>query len=212
MAIFFGTPNHLLAQEIVSQQTVAEFDGIQVITGNTSYCEFHVALISLCTEGVSMNVSAPFCLPAKAWGNQNGVQVAVTGDYGNYTTAEVCPCSHGLTVADGQSWPNQHMACDPNAPPLRAGWIGFGPNRVEFSHTAQVKMNPAIYNASQGFRPNEVTSDLPAGTSALISGYPELVTEGFVNDCSSPYTTLFLVCLMNTSSSSTFMIISFLSL
>jgi hypothetical protein len=68
----------------------------------------------------------------------------------------------------------------------RYGWIGFGPGRVEFSHTEWVKERAATLGVREGWMPGTVTTAVPSGLTQLVSGFPELITEGRRVTCASP--------------------------
>ncbi len=68
----------------------------------------------------------------------------------------------------------------------RYGWIAFGARAVEFSHTEWVKQHAATLGVTAGWMPATVTTAVPRGLTALVSGFPELITEGRRVTCASP--------------------------
>ena len=188
---------HAVMPAVASAQTIVdrnehEVDGaIRIVEGRTAgpNARFYAALVSLCGEGVRIAATAP---PSgfeatDRWAQRVRASVAVNGDY--FRLDHPYPHVHGDAVGDGIRWPDRNRLGDPKieaGEASRHGFIAFGDGWVEFSHTALVKQNPSIYAATQGFRPTEVTTDIPDGTLALVSGYSELVTEGRVMTCGNP--------------------------
>jgi hypothetical protein len=63
------------------------------------------------------------------------------------------------------------------------GWIAFGEGWVEFSSTKRVKSSKL---GGYGWYPESVTTSVPAGTRALVSGFSQLVIDGKPVTCWSP--------------------------
>jgi hypothetical protein len=114
-----------------------------------------------------------------------GAELAVNGDF---FTAE--PRVYGMAVGGGAAWPIGKTGIDPSVAGEwyheRYGWIAFGPDFAEFTHTAYVKKHRAQLGANEGFSPAAISHKFPPGTVALVSGFPELVTEGARVACASP--------------------------
>ena len=125
-----------------------------------------------------------------SWGNSRGVQAAINGDF--YT---LTPQLHvyGQAVGDGIPWPLRKTGLhDDYANDWyfgKYGWVAFGPDWVKYTYTRWVKRQDELFPVLSGHRPNQVNPPLPAGTLALISGFPTLVVEGNPIICSSPTAT-----------------------
>ena len=124
------------------------------------------------------------------WASSTGVQLAVNGDFFQYASP---PFVYGDAVGGGVHWPSSQTGVDDVGEWYyrRYGWIAVGPGWVEFSHSRHVKENvttfrSAGYPVQQGWYPETVTTDIPNGTVALVSGFPELVSEGVVIQCPDP--------------------------
>ncbi|MEZ4393335.1 MAG: phosphodiester glycosidase family protein [Polyangiales bacterium] len=182
-------PATLHAQTIASRSESTPFAGVRVVTGRTASptTDFVAAYVSLCTNYVHVAATrAPSALSrTSAWASGAGVQLAVNGDF--FVTG---PRVYGYAVGGGAPWPLRQMGVDPAVSGewyyRRYGWIGFGPGLVEFSHTEFVKQRAAAMGVRDGWRPTTVTTAIPPGITALVSGFPELVTEGRRVTCSSP--------------------------
>jgi hypothetical protein len=179
------------AGDVVSENEYEPFPGIRIVerTESNPNNRIRVAYVSLCTDQVHMTATAPptsFRTPG-AWGGDQGVQLAVNGDF--YTSG---PKVYGDAVGGGMPWPTAQTGKSSSGEWYyrRYGWIAFGPNWVEFNHTQRTKNNDAeLFGISMGWRPQEVTEDIPSGTVSLVSGFPELVIEGQTYTCSSPTAT-----------------------
>jgi MYXO-CTERM domain-containing protein len=176
------------AGDVVSENEYEPFPGIRIVerTEANPNNRIRVAYVSLCTDRVHMTATAPptsFRTPG-AWGGDQGVQLAVNGDF--YTSG---PKVYGEAVGDGMPWPFAQTGKSSSGEWYyrRYGWIAFGSDWVEFNHTQRTKNQDAeLFGISLGWRPDEVTEDIPSGTLALVSGFPELVIEGQTYTCSSP--------------------------
>ncbi len=148
-----------------------------------------VARIDLCASGVHVDATqAPSGLESTgSWASGEGLQLASNGDFYKSSPTRV----YGDAVGNGQRWPLEQTGLDPGYSwewfYLQHGWIAFGHDAVTFTHTEWVKDNVAGLGA--GWRPDEVAPDPPAGTLALVSGFPELVIEGEVVTCDDPSST-----------------------
>jgi hypothetical protein len=152
--------------------------------------DFWAAEISLCTDYVHVAATAPASAlrVTSAWGGAEGVQLAANGDF--FTAG---PRVYGHAIGGGRAWPARQTGTDPAVAGewyyRRYGWIGFGPGRVEFSHTEWVKERAATLRVRDGWMPATVTTTVPPGITQLVSGFPELVTEGTRYTCASPTAT-----------------------
>jgi hypothetical protein len=147
-----------------------------------------VVSIDLCGGNVHVDATrAPDSLQTVGtWGAARTAQIATNGDF--YKTGPVRV--YGQAVGDGVPWPVIQTGTHPNyASEWYAGdfgWIAFGHDAVEFSHTGLVKKKASTNGVTQGWSPKKVTTLLPPGVLALVSGFPELVTEGKTVTCISP--------------------------
>ncbi|MFU8803128.1 MAG: FG-GAP-like repeat-containing protein [Bradymonadaceae bacterium] len=179
------------AQTITSQNASTPYPGIRLVSGRTSSpaTNFKAAFIDLCNDYVHVDASAPGGTRTVAsWGQSVGAQLAVNGDF--YAFANNTSHVYGDAVGNGQRWPSIRTGRDDAYSGswfyMKYGWIAFGDGWVEFSNTEQVKNRHATYGTTQGWRPTEVTTAIPPGTNALLSGFPQLVIEGTRYTCSSP--------------------------
>lgn len=174
---------------IATKTTSQPFPGVTLIQGKTKApaSSFHASLVSLCTAGVKVNATAnPAGLrTVPSWAASVGASVATNGDF-----FKPDPRVYGLAVGNGAAWPLTKTGVDPAVKDEYYydlfGWIAFGPDFVEFTHTELVKKNAAKYKATQGYSPTAVVHTFPKGTVALVSGFPELVTEGTRVTCADP--------------------------
>lgn len=147
----------------------------------------YAVFVSLCTNGVHVDATrAPSGLQtAGTWAGSRGVQLATNGDF--YLTGP--NHVYGAAVGDGVPWPSAMTGYDPAYASgwyyKHAGWFAFRWDGVEFNHTQYVKNHPNGRTLS-GWQPTTVTSTFPDDTLALVSGFPELVTEGTQVTCVSP--------------------------
>ncbi len=145
-----------------------------------------VAYVSLCNDYVHVTATAPassFQTPG-SWGSSQGVQLALNGDF-----FFAGPSIYGDAVGNGMRWPvSKTGASTPSKWYYqRHGWIAFGDDWVEFSHTERTKLKDKDrFGIQYGFKPTEVTTEIPNGTQSLVSGFPELVIEGQTYTCPSP--------------------------
>jgi hypothetical protein len=163
------------------------------LTGRTTSptTRFWALEIALCTDHVHVAASSAGSArrTASSWGSAAGVVAAVNGDF--FRTDTATPVTYGQAVGGGRVWPaaqsGEGSAYTGDWYHRRYGWIAFGPGFVEFSHTEAVRR---AGGTSEGFLPGRATTgEVPSGTVALVSGFPELVTEGRRVTCSSPTAT-----------------------
>jgi len=146
-----------------------------------------VSSIDLCASRVHVDATkAPTSTRATgAWAQDVGAQLATNGDFFASPPLHV----YGNAVGGGIAWPSANTGTDARYARewfyLRHGWIAFLHDQVEFSHTERVKLH-AGGRTLGGWEPARVVKTVPPGTLALVSGFPELVTEGVQATCSSP--------------------------
>lgn len=171
---------------IATQKSSAPHPGVTLVEGTTRApsSKFFAAQIALCTPGVSVDATEPPTAnrTVPAWAESVGANLAVNGDF--FRTK---PGISGLAVGGGKPWPLEQTGVDAAYKDRYFfelyGWIAFGPDFVEFSHTKHVKENPALFGAKEGYKPNVAEHTFPDGVIALVSGFPEVVTEGKAYTC-----------------------------
>jgi MYXO-CTERM domain-containing protein len=175
------------AGTLVSEKKSAPYPGVELIERVESgpANRIWISKVKLCTDYVHVAATkAPTSLKTPgSWGGGQGVQLATNGDF--YTGTQV----YGDAVGGGVPWPIAQTGKDKTGAWYyqKYGWIAFGPDWVEFSHTKQTKLVDAQkFGVQLGWKPTEVTAEIPKGTVSLVSGFPELVIEGQVYTCSSP--------------------------
>jgi hypothetical protein len=147
-----------------------------------------VTLVDLCTSYVHVTATeaSDSTQSTGSWASDAGVQVATNGDFYKTSPLRV----YGNAVGDGNAWPSIQTGDDSSYSGewyySHYGWIAFGDDWVEFTHSAHVKNNLGDYGVSGGWEITDKHPDPPVGTLALVSGFPELVVEGFVETCSDP--------------------------
>ncbi len=146
-----------------------------------------LVIVDLCEAGVHVDATRypKSFASAGTWAKASGAQLATNGDFFKASPTRV----YGQAVGDGVAWPPIATGFDPAYSKewyyRRAGWLAFGYDGVELNHTRHVKQNPGALSLG-GWKPGVVTETFPAGTLALVSGFPELVTEGHRVTCASP--------------------------
>ncbi len=167
------------------QSTDTPYPGVTIQKYRTSSpgTDTWVARIDLCNSSIHVDATKPTTTRRSvgAWANDAGVQFAINGDFYKTSPLRV----YGRAIGNGITWPLDHTGADPQYSSewyyKDYGWIAFGHDRVEFDHTKWIKNNRTT---SEGWD-TAVGAEPPAGTLALVSGFPELVTEGAVYTCSS---------------------------
>lgn len=192
VAVFVGlsAPQALKAQSIASTSESAPYPGVRIVEGRTSGpgTDFWAAYISLCHDSVHVDAS-PYdgYSTSGSWGSSSGAQLAVNGDF---FTASPRLHAYGDAVASGSRWSlnrtGVHSDYSGDWYYQRYGWIAFGEDWADFTHTRWVKQNQDRFDRLAGWKPEEVAPDPPPGTQALVSGFPQLVIEGKRFECSSP--------------------------
>ncbi len=170
------------------------FPGVQFVAKELSSPrnQVHVAYIALDEPGIRVDATAPdtSISSTDAWGEQTGALLAVNGDF--FAWRDGTTFVYGDAVGGGERWPYRRSARIGNTDHSGAwyygnyGWIAFGDYGVEFSNTQHVKNNRDEYGAHSGWRPEEVTGEIPEGTHALVSGFSQLVIEGEPVVCADP--------------------------
>lgn len=180
--------------EIVSEKESLPFPGIRLLERETSDPPQRIvaAFIDLEAPSLRVNATAPTrqLRSVEEWAEETGALLAVNGDF--YRFHEGTPHVYGDAVGGGDAWPLRQTGKDPAYSDAwffnRYGWIAFGgdENAVTFSNTRLVKENDDRYGATRGWRPGEVTHEIPPRTRALISGFSQLVIEGKPVRCEDP--------------------------
>jgi hypothetical protein len=144
-----------------------------------------VVLVDLCAPSVHVDATfAPSSTQSTGgWGGDADVQVATNGDFYKTGPTRV----YGDAIGRGVPWPLEQTGVDPQYSSEwfyeRYGWIAFGPDFVEFTHTEWVKNHVSPLN--EGWMNGTLRPPPPPGTLALVSGFPELVIEGTPVSCPS---------------------------
>ena len=175
--------------QTIASKTVSEpYPGVTLwkgkITGPNN--EFYAAFVDLCAPNVHVDASKNVGMKtSSSWAQSVGAELAVNGDFFKTGPNRV----YGDAVGGSTRWPavNTGRSADYSSEWYykNYGWIAFGDGWVEWSNTEFVKKHPETYGATRGWFPNEVTDKIPAGTRALVSGFPQLVVEGDAVTCSS---------------------------
>jgi uncharacterized protein (TIGR03382 family) len=174
------------AQRVTFEEETEPYPGVVVLERHTAdpSWRIHAAFVSLCHDGVHVDArsSQSTRITSADWGSAMGAQLAVNGDF--YRTDRTAPTVYGDAVGVGLRWPTARTGLDPAFAGdwyyRRYGWIAFGDGWVELNHTERVKQHAAELGVALGLSPGELTTEIPAGTRALVSGFPELVVEGQV--------------------------------
>jgi hypothetical protein len=177
--------------EILSEKETHPFPGVRILERVTDEPNrIFVAFISLEEKGLQVDATKPTTrfLSVEQWAEENQAVVAVNGDFKRFV--EGVPHLYGDAAGGGERWPIEHTGRDPRYSDGwfygNYGWIAFGPGWVEHNYTREVKRNPKRYNARSGWRPDEVTTEIPEDTRALLSGFSTLVVDGRPIQCDTP--------------------------
>lgn len=182
------------AFDIIWDSSSSPYPGVEIKRGHTDSPQryFWATYVDLCTDYVHVDATAPASSrqTTGSWARDSGAQVAINGDFFEYTTP---PRVYGDAVGGGQHWPSSRTGINQSGSwyHQRYGWIALGDGWVEFTHTERTKQNAQKYvdagfTVSEGFRPRTVTTDIPDGTRSLVSGFPALVIEGKLRTCPDP--------------------------
>lgn len=185
--LVFGVVAEAGAVTIESRDRSWPAPGIKVIEGRTSSpsADFVAAKVDLCEPGVYLDTNAyGGYQTTSAWARGAGADLAVNADF---FTSSGGAHIYGDAVAGGVRWPSSRTGRDPAFSSdwyhMRYGWIAVGDGWAEFSNSRRVKNKDW---SSSGWRPDEVTTEIPSGTWALASGFPQIVMDGAPVTCSSP--------------------------
>jgi MYXO-CTERM domain-containing protein len=167
------------------------FGGIEVRKGRTgdNKNDVYAALISLCNAYVHVAATAPATSlqTPGSWAGKVGVQLAVNGDFYKWDSSCSYPFVYGDAVGNGKRWPGCRNGNDASHSSewfyMKYGWIAFGQDWAEFSYSKLVKQKKL---GDYGWQPTSVTTSIPSGTQALVSGFSQLVIDGKKVTCSSP--------------------------
>ena len=174
------------AERITFEEEREPFPGVRILERHTAdpSWRIHAAFVSLCTDGVHVDArsSQATRITSAAWGSAMGAQLAVNGDF--YRTDRTAPTVYGDAVGVGLRWPAARSGLGAEFEDdwyyRRYGWIAFGDGWVELQHSKYVVDRAEELGVSLGLSPAALTRDIPDGTIALVSGFPELVVEGRV--------------------------------
>ena len=145
-----------------------------------------VLRVDLCAEGVYVDATreSSSYLSTGNWGGDMDLTAATNGDF--YKTDPVRV--YGDAVGGGVRWPSVNTGRDSGYDDQwyweHYGWIAFGHDGVQFSHSGWVKEN--VGGLSTGVGNDDLTPSVPSGVLALVSGFPELVVEGVPMVCADP--------------------------
>jgi hypothetical protein len=178
-------PAYGITLSSVSQTT--PYTGVTIDQYRTSSptTDVWVATVDLCAAGLRVDAtSTPDSLrSASSWAQDVGADLAINGDFYKSGPVRV----YGRAVGSGIPWPDVQTGVDAGYSwewfYEKYGWIALGHDRSDFTHTEWTKDNTS---ASGGWAPDTVAAAPPIGTLALVSGFPEVVTEGVPVTCSSP--------------------------
>lgn len=184
-----GSAGSAEAQTIATRRWSDPQPGVRLLEGTTTSptTRFYALYADLCADYVHVAATArpSSRRTASAWGSATGVQAAVNGDF--YRTDTSTPVVYGQAAGSGSLWPEAQTGEGSSYTGdwyhRRYGWIAFGPDWVDFTHTREVKRAGGV---TEGFSPTRATGEVPVGTVSLVSGFPELVTEGRRVTCASP--------------------------
>ncbi len=189
LLLLLWLPAQGLATEIVERDWSDPHPGVRLLQGRTRApaADFHALYVDLCGEGVRLaatEAGAQRRTPS-AWGRSVGAQAAINGDF--FRTDTATPVVYGQAVGGGRVWPARQTGAGAQYEGewyyRDYGWIAFGPGWTEFDHTKWAKRNVEIH---EGFHGAALSPEVPPGTVALVSGFPELVTEGARHRCADP--------------------------
>ena len=164
--------------------------GVTVVQYRTSSptTDAWVATIDLCADGIRLDATrAPSSTrSARSWGSDEGALLAINGDFYRSSPVRV----YGDAVGSGVRWPLERTGLDSAYSGEwyygDFGWVAFGADWMEFTHTGWVQDRWDELGLSEGWAPGERLPDPPADTLALVSGFPALVIEGDVVTCEDP--------------------------
>lgn len=179
----------LATAAIVSEEVTEPFPGIRILEriSDAPPMRIYAAYISVGAPSHYIDATAPTRQPrtVENWARENDALLAVNGDFFRYT--DRIPHLYGDAVGGGKRWPEEQTGRGQQYENQwfhgRYGWFAFGGDGVTFTHSRQTKQNQAV---SEGWKPKEVTSEIPPNTRALVSGFSQLVIEGEPAACEDP--------------------------
>lgn len=179
------------AVELLSEKESVPFPGVRLVERVTDEPNrIFAAFISLEEPTLRVDATEPTTrfISVQEWAEERGALVAVNGDFMRFH--EGVPHLYGDAVGGGRRWPGRNTGRDSKYSEDwfygNYGWIAFGPGWAGHNYTREVKQNPERYNARSGWKPNEVTMEIPEGTRALVSGFSALVVDGEPIRCEAP--------------------------
>lgn len=185
----WGPSAHGLGLELVQTQTPRPGLLLEQYRTSNPGANVWVTRVDVCAPRIWVDATSnPSGLETTgSWASNRGVQAAINGDF--YTLS---PRLHvyGQAVGDGVAWPLRKTGVHDDYAEdwyfRKYGWVAFGPDWVDYTYTKWVKANDELFPPLRGYRPNQANPPIPAGTVALISGFPTLVVEGQPITCASP--------------------------
>lgn len=183
LVAWLGTPAN--AATVTYEDETEPYPGVRLLERHTTGPSWRIyaAFVSLCTDGVRIDArsSQAARITAAAWGSAMGAALAVNGDF--YRTDRTTPTVYGDAVGVGMRWPTARTGLAAEFAGewyyRNYGWIAFGDDWVEVNHSKWAKNNLAL---GTGWHVDQMTTEIPVGTRALVSGFPELVVEGVALD------------------------------
>jgi len=187
LSLILALPLSAGAVSLSLQSESSPYPGITVRKYRTSSPSTNVwvALVDLCASRVHVEATkTPTGTQSTgSWGASVGAQLATNGDFYKTSPLHV----YGDAVGNGVRWPYSRSGLHANYASEwfyhRYGWIAFGPDWVDYTHSEYVKQHGG---PATGWRPSQVPPPLRPGTLALVSGFPEVVADGVQVTCSSP--------------------------
>ena len=190
MWMAFSAAAFALTLSLESEETPYPGVTLRAYTTTSPDTNTWVVLVDLCEADLHVESTYPTELlqTAGSWGAETGVQVAVNGDF--YLTGPLQV--YGDAVGGGIGWPLEQTGLDPSFSSSwyygDFGWIAFGFDRVEFTHSGWVKENAAAQGltADQGWAASQRLPPAAPGMLSLVSGFPEIVVQGTPMVCADP--------------------------
>ncbi len=188
LALVVLTPAGASAVRLTETDSTQPADGITVRRYRTASpaTDAWAAFVDLCAAHLSVEATGAgnSTQSTGGWAGDAGVTLATNGDF--YKTGPLRV--YGNAVGGGVPWPRNQTGTDPAYADEwyfhDYGYIAFGHDWVDFSHTGWVKRNDAA--AVAGWAPGMIEDTMPPGVLSLVSGFPELVTEGRPMRCDDP--------------------------
>ena len=177
--------------------TITDRDERQLQTGITHVTlrtaepasDVQVLMIDLCTEDLHLVATEqPTRLKTTAeWGRANDAQIVINADFFKTGPLRV----YGDAIGAMGPWPlintGRHSDYANSWYFGRYGFLTAQPGGIDFSHTGHVKREFASgllsLTSLNGISPDRANPESPFDSYALVSGFPELVTEGILYEC-----------------------------